>query len=201
MNIKVVSVVFGLIMTAVSSSPAFAALIQGPAFISASTDIPTCDISICTGVGTDINEIADGDTSNLNGYAGADGIVGIITLDLIGNYNLDSFSLWNDINVNQEGVESFMLHFYDPFDNLIDSTSTLFAPVGQFAAQTYEFSSTVLNVSKVDLETLTLLGGGVGSRIEIREVAFNGTLVPVPAAAWLFASGLAAFGLVARRRA
>ncbi len=57
-----------------------AILIQGPAFISATTGIPACG-AVCGGVGADINQIADGSTANLNGFAGLDGVVGIITLD------------------------------------------------------------------------------------------------------------------------
>jgi len=174
MNINQAYTIIGFGIAILASSPSHAALIQGSSFIAPSTSIPPCDISICGGFGTDINQIADGDSSNFNGYAGADGVVGIISLDLLGSFDLQSFTLWNDLNVNYEGVESFKLHFFDANDNLIQSTSTLIAPTGQFDPQTYTFASTVQGVSKVDFETLTLLTGGFGSRIEIREVAFNG---------------------------
>ena len=188
---------------ALGASPANAVTIQGASFITPSTGIAPCAVSICLGFGTDINQIADGDTANFNGYAGADGVVGIIALDLLGNFNLQSFTLWNDINVNREGVQTFRLHFFDASDTFIQSTATLFAPVGQFAGQTYSFASPVLNVSRVDLDTLTLLTGGVGSRIEIREVAFEGersvgSPVPEPGTLLLLGSGLAS--LVAWRR-
>ena len=176
-----------------------AATIQGSSFITASTSIAPCAISICGGFGTDINQIADGDSSNFNGFAGEDGVIGIINLDLIGNFNLNSFTLWNDLNVNREGVETFMLHFFDASGNLIQSTSTLIAPVSQPAPETYTFA-TVQNVSMVELETLTLLTGGTGSRIEIREVAFDGSPVPLPISLWLFASGLLGLVGLARRK-
>ena len=175
----------------IAASSAFAGPIQGPEFITASTDIGTCNPAICLGLGEDINQIADGDVSDLNGFAGTDGVTGIITLDLIGNFDLESFSLWNDLNVKKEGVETFMLHFYDALDNFITSSTVLSAPVGQFAAQTYLFDSSILNVSRVDFDVLSLLTGGVGSRIEVREVAFTGEVssVPEPSTLSLFAIG------------
>jgi hypothetical protein len=190
-----------------NTSPANAVTIQGASFITPSTGIAPCAVSTCLGFGTDINQIADGDTTNFNGYAGADGVVGIITLDLLGNFNLQSFTLWNDLNVFHEGIETFKLHFYDASDTFIQSTATLTAPVSQLSGQTYSFASSVLNVSKVDLETLSLLTGGVGSRIEIREVAFDGTQsvsaspVPEPGSILLLGSGLACVAAWRRKRA
>lgn len=175
-------------------TPLQAALIQGPGFISASTSIGTCDVSICLGYGTDINQIADGDNSNFNGFAGADGEIGTITLDLLGTFDLGSFSLWNDINVFHEGVGTFKLHFFDELDGLIESTGILTAPDGQFDAEIYLFDHIVEGVSKVELETLTLLTGGVCCRIEIREVAFEGefsaTKVFEPKSIGLFMTGI-----------
>lgn len=92
-------------------------------------------------------------------------------------------------------------------NNPILSTATLIAPVGQDSGQTYSFASSVLNVSKVDLETLTLLTGGVGSRIEIQEVAFDGapslsgSPVPEPGTILLLGSGLACVAVWRRKHA
>lgn len=178
-----------------------AALIQGPAFIQASTSLPTCG-AVCGGVGSNIFQIADGDTSNFNGWAGADGLVGTIRLDLLGSFDLTSFSLWNDINVLREGVGDFVLHYYDAADQHIGDSARFTAPVSQFAAGVYNLGN-VQGVSRVDLEVLTLLTGGVCCRIEIREVAFNGQAstggtVPEPAGALLAGLGLALMAAQAR---
>ncbi len=160
---------------------ALAAVIQGPAAITASTSVTPCAESVCAGLGTDINQIADGDTSNLNGFAGNTGDTGTIRLDFDRPYNLDSFTLWNDVNVSAEGVGTFQLRFFDDGGTLIDSSAVLTAPVGQVAGEVYAFSSTLLNVARVDLDVLSLLNN---TRIEIREVAFTGQpVLAVPSAA------------------
>ena len=201
MNLYKKLIAFALLTIPLSSH---AILIQGPSLITPTTDIASCG-AICGGKVWDINEIADGDTSNLNGFAGLDGVVGIITLDLAGSFDLESFSLWNDINVLREGVGTFKLNFFDELDNLIESTSALTAPISSFAPGTYIFDSVVKDVSKVELETLTLLGGSAYCcRIEIREVAFNGeysaSRVPEPTTLVLLAAGFAGLGMFRRRR-
>ncbi len=169
--------------------------LQGSAYILPSTLLPTCG-GPCLGYGTNILEIADGDTSNFNGWAGADGVVGIIRLDLLGgSYELDSFSLWNDLNVVHEGVGDFQLHFYNAAGQFISSSAVYTAPIGQVGPGVYSFAP-VPNVGIVELEVLTLLTGGSCCRIEIREVAF--TAVPEASASLLVALGAAA--LAGRRR-
>jgi hypothetical protein len=185
------------------AQPAAAALLQGPAYIQATTDLPTCG-AVCGGVGSNINQIADSDTSNFNGWAGADGLVGTIKLDLLATYDITGFLLWNDINVLREGVGDFQLHFYDASDTLISSSLRYTAPISNFDAGSYSFA-TVQGVSRVDLEVLTLLTGGVCCRIEIREVAFNGEpssvgAIPEPSTYALMLLGLGAVGAFARRK-
>lgn len=184
------------------SGQVHAVLIQGPGFITASTDILPCDISIC-GPGLGIDQIADGissDSAPYNGFAGLNDAVGIITLDLNGVFDLQDFTLWNDINVRYEGVRSFRLDFFDTSDGLITTSPEFFAPINQTSPGTYAFESIIQGVSRVDLFVLSLIDipdMSVRAGIEIREVAFNGEIpspVPVPAAIWLF--GTALIGLV-----
>lgn len=184
-------------------SVASAAPIQGPGFITASTDIQPCHVSICLGLGTNIAEIADGDFSNSNGFAGQDGVTGIIKLSLSGLFNLTSFSLYNDIVVRKEGVETFKLHFFDATESLISSSAILNAPVSQNGPETYSFLSPILGVKSVDFEVLTLLTAGAGSRIEVREVLFDGiavTSVPLPPTVLLMTFGLFVLRLTSGRR-
>ena len=190
-----------LVVGAACAGPVAALTLQGAAFITPSTTVPTCG-AICGGFGTNILEIADGNTSNFNGWAGDENQVGTIKLDLLGNFDLTSFSLWNDINVAHEGVGNFRLRFYDAANALLSTSSTFTAPDGQFAAGVYNFA-TVANVSRVDLDVLTLLTGGACCRIEIREVAFEGQLtaaIPEPATWGLMIGGFGLAGGMLRRR-
>jgi hypothetical protein len=184
---------------ALSSAPsAQAAPIQGPTYIQASTSLP-----VYFGWPHSINEIADGISADFNGWAGASGLVGTIQLDLLGTFDLTSFSLWNDLNILREGVGDFVLHYYDAADQHIGDSARFTAPVSQFAAGVYELGQ-VQGVSRVDLEVLSLLTGGVCCRIEIREVAFNGQAstgggtVPEPSGALLAGLGLAMLSAQAR---
>ena len=191
-----------LALAAACAGPAAALTLQGAAYIAPSTTIPPCG-AVCGGFGTNILEIADGDTSNFNGFAGNEGLVGIINLDLLGAFDLTSFSLWNDINVLHEGVGTFRLRFYDAADAFLQTSATFTAPDGQFAPGVYSFAS-VANVGRVELEVLTLLNvpGGVCCRIEIREVAFEGqtAAIPEPETYALMLAGLGLVGAAARRR-
>lgn len=187
-------------MLAFVSWPTSAATIEGLAQITASTDDPFCG-AICAGFGANIAEIADGDRSNFNGFAGQAGITGTITLDLIRECNLESFIRCDDLNVLAEGVETFQLRFFfDATDALISTSAVFSAPVGSVASETYTFANEVLGVSKVEMDVPSLLNT---SRIEIREVLFNGeevAPVPLPAGLPLLRAGLLALGFVGRER-
>jgi hypothetical protein len=73
-----------------------------------STTLPTLDKWT-------LPQISDGITSDafpFNGFASTAN-QGTITLDLIGNFDLTSFKLWNDINVRAEGIKDFRLDFFN----------------------------------------------------------------------------------------
>lgn len=112
-----------------------------------------------------------GDGSPFNGFV-SDAMSGTITLDLVGNFDINGFVLSNDVNVLVEGVKDFRLDFYDSANVLISNSSILTAPLGQASPQTYSFD-TVRNVSRVDLVVLNCYPDTL-NRIEIREVSFLG---------------------------
>ena len=140
------------------SSQAHAITIQGPGFITASTDIEDCAIAIC-GDTLGIDQISDGISADgpWNGFAGLNEATGTITLDLLGVFDLEDFTLWNDINVNAEGVESFQLVFFDTSDDEITASDEYFAEIGTTAPDFYSFESIIQGVSRVDLIVLSLI--------------------------------------------
>jgi hypothetical protein len=128
-----------------------------------------------------LEEIADGDTSNFNGFSSGSA-TGTIKLDLIGNFDLESFILWNDVNVLAEGIKDFQLDFFDSSDSFIESSNIFIGPLSQVEGEEYIFDTVVPDVSRVDLVVLSSYPG-FGSDIEIREVAFTGNVtktVPEP---------------------
>ncbi len=161
-----------------------------------------------------INQIADGITKDglfptspgpFNGFA-SPAATGIITLDLVGEFNLSSFILWNDINVFQEGIKDFRLNFFTSSNSLIpvNFSSNFTAPITQVEAEEYVFGEVVSGVSRVDLVVLSSQESSLGfNRIEIREVAFTGDPVAsVPEPLTVFGSilGLGILGAVKQKR-
>jgi hypothetical protein len=145
-----------------------------------------------------IDQMTNGNSSEspLNGYASGFGVTsGRITLTLDQAYDLDSFVLWNDINILNEGVRSFKLVFEDASGSVLGSTGTLNA-ISMFAPQTYTFAN-VSGVKTVQMDVLTS-----SLQIEIREVAFNGvvTAVPEPSNVAMMLAGLVGLGGVLRAR-
>jgi hypothetical protein len=169
--------------------------------ITPSSTIPSCEVGTCGKLVWPISELADGiiaDGAPFNGFAGLTGSLGTISLDLAGDFDIDAFYLWNDINIVNEGVRSFRLDFFDSADSSVGSSDTLSA-VSKFAANEYTFASAFRRVSRVDMVIL-----GVSGRVEIREIGFAGAVsapVPEPGLPAMFGIGLAAVALLARRTA
>lgn len=116
----------------------------------------------------------DADTQPFNGFVSEESS-GTITLDLVGDFDLNGFILSNDVNVLSEGIKDFRLDFYDSANALIVSSAVLVAPVRQSTPQTYTFA-VVPGASKVDLVVLNCHPTTL-NRIEIREVAFLGARI------------------------
>ena len=131
-----------------------------------------------------IDQIADGITQDgfypfypgpFNGFASREK-TGTITLDLEGDFDLNSFILWNDINILREGIKDFRLHFFNNTDTLITSSPSFAAPIGEIDSKKYVFNDLIFGVSRVDLEVISSHDNsefGI-NRIEIREVEFTG---------------------------
>ena len=167
--------------------------------ITPSTTIPSCEVGTCGKLVWPVAEIADGiiaDGAPFNGFAGLTGSLGTIRLDLDGEYDIDTFNLWNDINIVNEGVRSFRLDFFDTDGDALGSTGPL-AAVSKFLPNTYEFAA-FERVSRVDMVILTVSG-----RVEIREIGFDGAVsapIPEPGTTALMLLGLAGVAGIARRR-
>jgi len=159
-----------------------------------------------------LEEINDGVTNDISPYNGfvATESSGTIRFDLARVYTLESFLLWNDINLTGEGIKDFRLEFFDASDALITPgfSTNYTAPLQQLAAAEYVFGSVVLGVSRVDLVVLNSYQGPIIKRIEIREVAFTGTMstnpdrpvVPEPSTFSLSLFGMSLLMLISRRR-
>lgn len=154
-----------------SSRPASAAFIGG------SQIHPSTDLS---SVGSwSIDQIADGitdDSSPFNGFV-SQAQSGIISLALDKDYDLSAFVLWNDVNVTGEGISQFQLNFYDSNSSLLSTSGVFTGPVLQRDPATYTFGQ-VDAVRRVDLVVLSCNVGRHFTRIEIREVGFQGAAQP-----------------------
>lgn len=149
--------------------------------------------------GFPLSEIVDGITgSDTNGFVSNS--VGIISFTFDQDYDLSSFILWNDVDVQAEGIDDFELRFFDAGNSQISVpfSTGYTGPVGQVAPEEYVFSSSVSGVRRVDLEVLTTQFNFPGPvpRIEIREVDFG--VIPEPSSALLM--GLGALGVLMCRR-
>lgn len=165
--------------------PAMAQNIKGPAqIISVTSTIPNGNATF------PLTQINDNVTTNgpHNGFQGVDqpnpAHIGTITFTLDKSYDLDQAWLWNDINVRAEGVDRYILRFFDASNNLIQTSGPLSTVAGQVLPHVTPLS--VSGVKKVEMviQSVLVRPNTFARRVEIREVAFNGvvTEVPVPMA-------------------
>jgi len=127
-------------------------------------------VLIASGYSFSISQITDGiidDTSPYNGFSSSE-TQGTISLEFIDVYDLNSFLLWNDVNVSDEGVRQFRLDFFDESNTLIHQSQT-YSAISQFNANKFVFDVIVKGVKKVNLVILNS-----SDQIEIRELAFTG---------------------------
>jgi len=161
---------------ALLSTSAYAADIDGPDQITASTSMPILG-------NFTIEKIADGIKEGPVGYNGftTSEDKGVITLDFDQTYNLDGFKLWNDVMLRAEGIKTFRLDFKTEDGGGILSSQILEAAPRQPDVQIFKFPK-VHNVTSVDLVVLSSLNEPATAtelptfleRIEVRELAFTG---------------------------
>lgn len=156
--------------------PAMAQNIKGPAqIVSVTSTIPNGNASF------PLTQINDNITTNgpHNGFQGVDqpnpAHIGTITFTLDKSYDLNQAWLWNDINVRAEGVDRYILRFFDASNNLISTSGPLSTVAGQVAPHITPVS--VGGVKKVEMliQSVLIRPNTFARRVEIREVAFNGT--------------------------
>ncbi len=112
-----------------------------------------------------LEQINDGITRSgrpYNGFTSTEDR-GTITLDLVGRFDLDSFLIWNDVNLTGEGIKDFRLDFFDSSNTLISPgfSATYTAPHRQAAAGEYVFDNVLPDVSRVDLVVLNSYQGSI----------------------------------------
>jgi hypothetical protein len=158
-----------------ASTPAVAQNIMGP------SQIISVTTTITSSSGYPLSQIADGISANptFNGFAGDANAIGTITFTFDKPYDLDQSYLWNDINVQAEGVKTYKFNFFDSSNTLIGTTAIFSVTTGQIPAHIEGIS--VDDVKTVEMVVISIQGQAQLKRVEIREVAFNGipTLPPV----------------------
>jgi hypothetical protein len=129
-------------------------------------------------VASNIEYITDGLMSDSPYYEGfiAHANMGVIHLQLDKAYDLASFTLWNDVNLNgRHGINEFNLVFFDANNKLITTLNQSKAN-GEFNGhrltlngEKFVFDHAIKDVKKVDL----IINSAFKKEIRLREVAFN----------------------------
>lgn len=121
-------------------------------------------------------------------------VLGDMDFDLGAIYELSSLALWSQSNVN--GIDSFTI--LTSLDNTFASATI----VGTFSADVLSpiEAQTFAMPSTAQFVRLMVNSNHGGSNVNIGEVAFEVSNVPIPAAVWLFGSGLVGLACVTRRK-
>ncbi|KPA18884.1 hypothetical protein MHK_000898 [Candidatus Magnetomorum sp. HK-1] len=130
----------------------------------------TLPLSIEFGDTYSLTQIVDGVTDDslpFNGFVSSEK-TGTITLIFTSEYSIDSFLIWNDVNVSAEGVRTIKLVFIGANDSVIYE-SQVYNIESKLEAQEFVFDNKIEGVIKVNLIVLSS-----ASRIEIREIEFRG---------------------------
>ncbi len=199
---KLIQCSFGLAI-ALNTGVAYGATISGSQIVP-STTLPNVNPWTIDLISDGITEDTRTTLPYYNGFV-SDQDRGTITLDLVGNFDLTSFILWNDVNVQEEGIKDFRLDFFNSSNTLIpvNFSPTFETIIGKKEKTEYLFDELVPGVSRVDLVVLNSHHPGTYNRIEIREVAFTGTpttATAVPEPSSILGIAVAGFGMLFARQ-
>lgn len=169
-------------------------------YVSGVTGFTSFVTSVTTADGS-TTSVADGSNNGWFSQQAPHAITGNIDFDLGGSFAIESFALWNDPQTSAlQGIDSFKLWaddnggFTSPL--LLGSFNAILTSEPDNYGQIFNFSS--IDASHVRLEIVS--NHGSLDFTGFSEMAFGVTVVPVPAAVWLFGSGLLGLVAVARRR-
>lgn len=121
-----------------------------------------------------LSQISDGisdDITPFNGFVGRQNATGTISFTFDRPYSLNRIQIWNDINVQTQGVESYSLRLYSQ-NAVLGTVGPFTTTAGQQAPSVTSWSSGFPNVDKVDLIIHSIRRTGI-NRVEIREVSFD----------------------------
>jgi hypothetical protein len=165
--------VMAFVTAAATGSVAISQTIKGPVqIVDATTPIPG---GSTTYILKKIWDGVDSDSSPFNGFQGRNNALGKITFIFNGHYDVTAFYIWNDINVRAEGVKEYNLIFYRG-NTVVGRRNNFYANYGQLQKQMATFPM-MHDVTSVEMEILSThkVSSTSINRVEIREVAFDGT--------------------------
>lgn len=170
---KAISVSLALLAAGAISTQAIAQNIMGSSkIVTVTSTIPVGNSSF------PLSQIADGIANPalpFNGFQGQENTTGLIAFTLDQTYDITGIHLWNDINVQAEGVKTYKLNFYDAANNLVGTKGPFNVGASVFDPQPESFAP-VVGVRRVEMVIESIQTSSSRKRVEIREVAFEGTV-------------------------